>query len=339
MFIKRRWLVFGFIFILGRFDTTLSLYASEITIKLPSYHSVVFVDVLTGWIAGIRGVFYTSDGGKTWQKKLSSLSPPKGTALHNLDIGSIAWADKNSIIVNAADGCLFGKVDGSVWLPISVAKNDGIKTVRFVNRQRGWTITSEWKILRTMDGGSSWQTQKEDVPTSVDTMYVGSRNELWIGGVAGFLASSKDGGNNWDLVKGLDEKSPEQIWCIRFLDSKRGWVLGIGNRISYTNDRGKTWNSLELPLLSHPLLTGISFADKNEGWIVGYADNDNGDGEGVILHTEDGGRNWNLQSYPSKECLFDVQALANGRVWVVGEHDLVMSSEDHGKRWKVFDLK
>lgn len=65
------------------------------------------------------------------------------------------------------------------------------------------------------------------------------------------------------------------------------WLVAVGQRghILTSPDDGKTWTQANVPVSSD--LVAVSFADARHGWAVGH--------DGVVLKTEDGGLNWNLQ--------------------------------------------
>jgi photosystem II stability/assembly factor-like uncharacterized protein len=190
-------LVFGTVLIVFGSIAEIPVAANEITIKTPEFRSVMFVDGFHGWITGTRGVFYTSNRGKTWQKKLSGIKPTRDT-LENRDMGSIAWADKNNIIVNSGEGCLFGNSKGNKWRTTTIPQANGINTIRFANKRIGWAIGGIATIFRTIDGGDSWHIQKEDHLNLANTMFVSSNSEVWIGGANNYLVTSNTKLSSYD---------------------------------------------------------------------------------------------------------------------------------------------
>ena len=78
-------------------------------------------------------------------------------------------------------------------------------------------------------------------------------------------------------------------------------------------------------------LNGVSFVDKNNGWIVGEAIFE--DMRGYIAHTRDGGSTWETQESPSETTLSDVCFVNKKHGWAVGEKGVIVSTKDGGKRW------
>ena len=88
-------------------------------------------------------------------------------------------------------------------------------------------------------------------------------------------------------------------------------------------------------MLADAELTDVCFADADQGWAVGD--------KGVIVHSDDGGRNWELQSVPTSCRLEAVQFLDPQIGWVVGGRvhpythhtsGVVLRTTDGGTTWK-----
>jgi photosystem II stability/assembly factor-like uncharacterized protein len=104
-------------------------------------------------------------------------------------------------------------------------------------------------------------------------------------------------------------------------------ITAVGERgaIIRSVDSGETWETLESP--THTTLTGISFADPNNGWAVGH--------EGLILHTRDGGETWTEQFHAEdREIVFlDVAALDSTRAIAIGAFGVCYTTKDGGRSW------
>jgi len=62
-------------------------------------------------------------------------------------------------------------------------------------------------------------------------------------------------------------------------------VVGERGHILFSDDNGSTWLQASVPV--SVTLTAVHFPSKEKGWVVGH--------DGVVLHTVDGGENWELQ--------------------------------------------
>ena len=72
-------------------------------------------------------------------------------------------------------------------------------------------------------------------------------------------------------------------------------------------------------------LSGVSFIDENNGWIVG--------GNGTILHTTDGGNDWILQQNVTAEYLSDIFFIDGNNGWIVGENGTILHTTNGGDPW------
>ncbi|MCD4697346.1 MAG: T9SS type A sorting domain-containing protein [Bacteroidales bacterium] len=69
----------------------------------------------------------------------------------------------------------------------------------------------------------------------------------------------------------------------------------------------------------------LFFSDDQNGWAIGV--------EGKIIHTSDGGENWNLQNSGTNEQLNKVFFLNESGGWIVGQWGLVLKTQDGGNNW------
>jgi photosystem II stability/assembly factor-like uncharacterized protein len=72
-------------------------------------------------------------------------------------------------------------------------------------------------------------------------------------------------------------------------------------------------------------LHSVDFVDEQNGWIVGN--------NGTVLHTSDGGVNWEFQNSGISQCLISVSftSLTNG--WAVGCDQVILHTTDGGQTW------
>jgi photosystem II stability/assembly factor-like uncharacterized protein len=92
-----------------------------------------------------------------------------------------------------------------------------------------------------------------------------------------------------------------------------------------TNDGGATWKDRGLG--QDVVLSAVSFADDQHGWIVGEF--------GTVLATTDAGESWAPQSAGTEKTLFGVAFSSTERGWAVGMDGLVLRTRDGGATWEV----
>ncbi|MBA5635756.1 glycosyl hydrolase [Duganella sp. LX20W] len=109
-------------------------------------------------------------------------------------------------------------------------------------------------------------------------------------------------------------------------------AVGAHGVVLLSDDQGKRWRqATRVPL--DATLTGVSFADDKEGWAVGQA--------GVVLHTRDGGEQWEVQrSTPDQDRpLFAVHFFDRVNGVAVGLWSLVLTTSDGGQHWTARQLE
>ena len=91
-----------------------------------------------------------------------------------------------------------------------------------------------------------------------------------------------------------------------------------------TSTDGKGWTQANVPVDTP--LTAASFVDAKEGWVVGHG--------GVVLHTVDGGKNWQLQSRIDGAPVLLAVWFENAKHGIaVGAYGGAYETKDGGQNW------
>jgi photosystem II stability/assembly factor-like uncharacterized protein len=318
-------------------------------VNKPVFRSVRFVDDKHGWIVGYQGVFHSSDGGRTWRLQpvpVGSLAPREGQVLVQ-NIGLIAQADQNSCIIRTEKGLVAGRTNQSHWATVSLRLPDPQRLwcAVFQNQERGWAVVlgSPGSVLYgTANGGLDWEREFKTLEV-LHSVFAVSQSEVWAVGGECKAVHSTDGGQTWkEMIIASGRRSDSHLTdfhAVSFVSPQKGWISGLSGTILRTTDGGNEWIKQDSGFSKWTVFSAISFADENEGWVVGsrsYIDNTEPPKErieAIILHTNDGGLHWLRQGPKLEERLLDVQALSNGRAWIVGEDGTVLRTADHGKNW------
>lgn len=250
------------------------------------------------------------------------------------------------------------------WNKQAVSTLARLTSVFFIDAQHGWAAGNNGLLLKTEDGGASWQrlpllaqfgrdllrdvwafdaqrlrllgeydlTQR---PTSAE---VDSR---------AFLLASDDGGASWreiELARPPDkplrrprartnvENEQDQILrlsspiLVGFVFSKTltGWMVGESGTIQTTHDGGASWQMQYA--VSRKLFYDVTAIDAQQAWLVG--------GGGVILRTVDGGSNWNEQPSVTTQSLRAVHFIDAKRGWASGTNGAIVATLNGGNRWQ-----
>jgi photosystem II stability/assembly factor-like uncharacterized protein len=70
----------------------------------------------------------------------------------------------------------------------------------------------------------------------------------------------------------------------------------------------------------------LDFLDNEIGWAAGS--------KGGIIHTTNGGKEWNAQESGVKDHIFDMHFINREKGWAVGEHGAIIHTSDGGENWQ-----
>ncbi len=186
--------------------------------------------------------------------------------------------------VGRGGGLYFTHDGGETWSTKISGVNDDLNEVAFPNAQTGYAVGVN-VILRTGDGGATWQPLKPSPPInnissfsapSATTVYVAANPSS---GPTG-LYKSVDGGVTWSNVL------TTTIQQVAFVTPSDGWALasadgGCGSPY-HTTDGGATWQQI---FNDGRCYKAVQFSSPSTGYIVVGQD-------WSIIRTTDGGSTW-----------------------------------------------
>lgn len=283
---------------------------------------IVMIDERLGFVIEEDNILRTIDGGKTW----SEVTPP------NFSIG------------NLPDGIVYD----------------------FINYNVGWIVignTDERKaiVLKTADGGQTWDVKEFDDIKNVAALDFIDQNNGWLmANTDGALGSevveifhTKDGGDNWIKIM-TNEPDKETLgalpfaghkYGISFRDIKTGWIVvdcgGLDERMFYvTRDGGYTWHAEELPipkemeLLNTDLHISLPkfFSDK-EGVFWGVFLGDTKDKSKIVFfQTKDGGATWKSSTPITVSGKFMIDFINLQEGWIISDQ-YIYKTKDGAQHW------
>lgn len=283
-------------------------------------NAVYFADSKRGWAAGDGGlVLHTEDGGRTWSRQNIGTD-------ENVD--DVYFRDREDGYLLAVNQIFTTEDGGQTW-KLSArfpARDFGgaaaeLYSVRFTGKKRGWIVGSlsrgdtvvDSLVLRTADGGATWQRQRVPFPEELIHLDFHGDKRGWIVGSRGRILHTSDGGETWQLQ---NSGTKVTLYHVDFQGGERGWAVGERGTILLTEDGGATWRVTAAPVRS-TLLT-VAFASKDEGWIAGRG--------GVILRSGDGGQTWVQQETNTRQNLYAL-FFDKKTGWAVGGDGMVLRYE------------
>ena len=276
--------------------------------------SVSFADVNNGTIVGNDGIIeHTTDGGNSW------LAQNSGTT-HTLD--GVSFLDVNNGIAVGLAGTIIKTTDaGASWTKIQFSSSSDLLDVSFTNINFCLIVGINHTVVKLTS--TSWTRYYLD---GTGNFYGASFNTIV--GVNGQIFCTTDSGTNWDSQRTGPTRT---LIGISLTNENVGTVVGDGGTILRTTDGGNNWT---LQPYSSPTIGGslydylndVSFSDDNNGFIAGgyfhplpgVATYDNG----LILHTSDGGTNWQSVYNYSQSAFRGISCPSTNTCIAVGYVDL-----------------
>lgn len=208
------------------------------------------------------------------------------------------------------------------WVAGSPVAEVNLLGVDLIDEKNGWAVGDiglmSGAVLRTTDGGRSWQAVSKTDEILAAIKFV-SPTRGWVAGYAGRIQRTDDGGLTWKVQRA--EHEGEVLNSIFFLDADRGWAAGGSGLLLSTADGGDTWEVI--PTGRAEDFWSVRFLTRDRGLIAGE--------DGLILATVDGGREWAAQSTGTTHALLGLAGASDFAI-AVGEKGTILRTEDF-KTW------
>jgi photosystem II stability/assembly factor-like uncharacterized protein len=201
-------------------------------LELPTpIYSIDFTNNRTGYVSSRwYPIQHTTDGGKTW-KELDGIEGLNylyftsekegwgfGGAVWRTEDSGKTWTQKvpyeliadlwDAKFINQSSGWIIGgrqqlwfTNDGGTWQQVAnlPAPEKRLSALDFVSNNEGWIASEDGIIIRTQDGGITWQVVA-NLGNNLSTINFTSWLKGWAVGKQGKLFRTNDGGSNWVVV-------------------------------------------------------------------------------------------------------------------------------------------
>jgi len=291
-------------------------------------NGVSFINADTGFLAvGEDNIYRTLDGGNTWK------GVPTNAADYFQDITSVS--NKGYVIGHNNS---IGRTDdfGETWNFITGPGYSTYWKIKFADPMHGWICGWYRTLLRTQDGGDSWQLMSQNVNQhenyfcldfiSKDTGYIAgsyginSQGRLFRTFNGGVSVEEIELPNFTRVISDIEAVSYYNIWLCEGYHSSSNTIL------YHSTDAGLTWSTVELG--TYPgSAADIEFLTPLKGRVLG--DNN-------CFITEDGGVTWVQKQILTSgyNSAISTSWVNDSLAYISGYNGFIAKTENTGTTWQ-----
>ncbi len=305
----------------GNFERYVSYDAGDSWVESPNgIFSFDFNDNLLGLGISDSGIYRTTDGGNNFVN------------VYNGNPKAVAFLSA-SIAVAIVDGSFIRSTDGGINWSVTQSSDERkelaavSENVILAYGRSGIFPNYDDRILRSTDGGQTWNDLGEVIPAGVFAINVNNQNVV-ISDYEGNMFLSTNSGLNWNETFSSPGLRPSFLSSASpfFADSQTGYFgYGTGYIIK-TTDGGASWFQISSGI-GHQLNDIDRFENGN---MIAVGDN------GTLL-TSNGTSPWVIHNALSQYELKAVQVIGPDEAVVLDEEGFIFSTTDGGNSWAVSD--
>ena len=241
-------------------------------------------------------------------------------------------AGSRVVVVGERGHILVSTDDGASWKQSQVPTRAMLTAVHLHDEHTGWAVGHDAVILRTDDGGATWQlvhhAPEEERPL-LDVWFRDERTGFAVGAYGYFLAT-EDGGKTW-TSRAISEDDfhlnaliPAGAWepDAERTDKQRLFIAAEAGVAYRSDDAGETWRELPSPYAGSWF--GALALDEDRVLLFGL--------RGRLFHSDDAGETWTQVTTGTNATLTDAVRLpSSDRVLITGLEGALLTSPDGGR--------
>jgi photosystem II stability/assembly factor-like uncharacterized protein len=260
----------------------------------------------------------------------------------------LAWAGRRVLAAGERGHVLHSNDAGATWTQVKVPASANLTAIYFADEKHGWAVGHVETIVRTRDGGDSWELvhlEPENPQPLLDVWFADAKRGIAVGAY-GVVYTTTDGGAVWSQVpfepapiEGAPAVEPapdemEEEFDLGFEFHLNAIARGPGRRLYLgaeagrlfrSDDDGASWR--ELPSPYDGSFYGILPLEGDALLAFGL--------RGNLFRSDDGGTSWSAIPTGTTALLNSGARVDERTVVVVGMAGVVLVSRDGGRS---FDL-
>lgn len=239
----------------------------------------------------------------------------------------------NTGFCGGENGELLKSIDaGKTWNTIISGTSDNITSILFLDNNLGFLTTSTGKVIKTSNGGLSWNSTKLQIGAINGIDFLNDSIGLTVGD-NGAIFRTSNGGASWSNHGNITVYVMNDI---TFINDTLAVAVGAQGTVLHSYDVGLTWHLQQIN--SQNTFKAIEKINDSKAAMVGtsglYSEFD---AVSLLASSPQA-----IDSDPNPELLMDIHLSSNGNLYVVGFNQTILIANPGWNKWdldSINDLK